>query len=67
VVFGELTNPKLSAIQDMDWREVAIFAPLIIGTLWLGVYPKAVFVFTGASVERLIEMWRAGSAAAGLG
>jgi len=67
VVFGELVNPKLAAIQDMDWREVAIFAPLIIGTLWLGVYPKAVFVFTGASVERLIEMWRAGAAATGLG
>jgi NADH-quinone oxidoreductase subunit M len=67
VVFGELVNPKLADIQDMDWREIAIFAPLIVGTLWLGVYPKAVFVFTGASVERLIEMWRAGSAAAGLG
>ena len=67
VVFGEMVNPKLATIQDMDWREVLIFAPLIIGTLWLGVYPKAVFVFTGASVERLIDMWRAGAAASGLG
>ncbi len=59
VVFGQLTNPQLAAIPDMDMRELLIFAPLIAGALALGVYPKFVFAVTNASVERLIDVWRA--------
>jgi len=60
-VFGELVNSKLAGIGDLNWREVAIFAPLIVGTLALGVYPKAVFFFTDSAVGRLIDLWRAGA------
>jgi NADH-quinone oxidoreductase subunit M len=60
VVFGELVNPKLSAINDLDLREVVIFAPLIFGALALGVYPRLITDVTGASVERLVDLWRAG-------
>ena len=59
VVLGEMSNPKLAAISDMDWREVAIFAPLIVGTLVLGVYPHFVTGVTQASLERLVDGWRA--------
>jgi NADH-quinone oxidoreductase subunit M len=59
VVFGTITNPKLEGIQDLEVREFAVFVPLIIGTLWLGVHPDPVFNTTAASVQRLIEMWRA--------
>jgi NADH-quinone oxidoreductase subunit M len=59
VVFGELTNAKLSAITDLDWREVAIFAPLIAATLVLGVVPSAVFNITQASVDHLTQAYRA--------
>jgi NADH-quinone oxidoreductase subunit M len=59
VVFGELTNAKLSAITDLEWREVAIFAPLIVATLALGVAPSAVFNITQASVDHLTAAYRA--------
>ena len=59
VIFGGIVNPKLADIQDMNWREVAIFAPLIAGTIWLGLYPDAVFGYTQASVDHLVAMWRA--------
>jgi len=59
VVFGELVNPKLAGITDLDWREVAIFAPLVIGTLILGVYPNYVFNLTSASVDHLVTVYRA--------
>ncbi|RYG99771.1 MAG: NADH-quinone oxidoreductase subunit M, partial [Alphaproteobacteria bacterium] len=39
VVFGEITNPKLLDIKDLDTREVVIFAPLIFFTLLFGVQP----------------------------
>jgi len=59
VVFGEITNPALAEIKDLNWREVAIFAPLIIGTLYLGIYPAAVFDITQASVDNLVAIYRA--------
>jgi NADH-quinone oxidoreductase subunit M len=59
VVFGEITNPKLAAITDLDWREVAIFAPLIASTLALGVYPNSVFNLTQTSVDHLVTVYRA--------
>ena len=57
LVFGDLVNPKLAAITDLDWREVAIFAPLCAGTLALGVYPMSVFHITQASVDQLVAAY----------
>ena len=62
VVFGELVNPKLAAITDLDLREVVILAPLIVGALALGVYPHFITDVTQASVNHLIGLWRAGAA-----
>ena len=59
VVFGEIVNPKLAAISDLDWREVAIFAPLIAGTLILGVHPSFVFDLTQSSADHLVAAYRA--------
>ncbi|CAN7353732.1 NADH-quinone oxidoreductase subunit M [Phenylobacterium sp. LjRoot219] len=59
VMFGEMVNPKLAAITDLDAREVAIFAPLIAGTLILGVYPNFVFNLTQTSVDHLVTVYRA--------
>jgi NADH-quinone oxidoreductase subunit M len=59
VVFGEITNPQLSAIADLNWREVLIFAPLMVSTLALGIYPKMVFAITSASGDALISAYRA--------
>jgi NADH-quinone oxidoreductase subunit M len=59
VVFGELVNPKLAAIADLEWREVVIFAPLIVATLYLGIAPSSVFNLTQASVDHLSAAYRA--------
>jgi NADH-quinone oxidoreductase subunit M len=58
VVFGELVNPKLAGIEDLEQREILIFAPLVVSTLVLGVYPNAVFHITESSVNHLIAMWQ---------
>ena len=59
VVFGEMTNPALAAISDLEMREVAIFTPLILATLYLGVQPNAVFQVTESSVDNLVAVYRA--------
>ncbi|MBQ0748941.1 MAG: NADH-quinone oxidoreductase subunit M [Roseovarius sp.] len=55
VVFGDLIKESLRTITDMTKRERAIFAPLVVMTLLLGVYPRLVTDITGPSVEALIS------------
>ena len=55
VVFGDLIKATLSGITDMKLREVCVFAPLILMTLLLGVYPSIVTDVIGVSVEHLID------------
>jgi NADH-quinone oxidoreductase subunit M len=58
VVFGEIVNPKLAGIADLEWREVAFFFPLLIATLALGVYPASVFNITQSSVDQLVAAYQ---------
>ncbi|OAN72988.1 NADH-quinone oxidoreductase subunit M [Rhodobacteraceae bacterium EhC02] len=54
VVLGDLIKESLRTITDMTRREKAIFAPLVVMTLLLGVYPSLVTDIIGPSVEALI-------------
>jgi NADH-quinone oxidoreductase subunit M len=54
VVFGDLIKESLKSITDMDRREKAIFAPLVVMTLLLGVYPSLITDVIGPSVEALL-------------
>ena len=58
VIFGKLEKPGLATITDMGWRETAIFAPLIVLTLWLGFYPKPVLDMSAASVTALLDNYQ---------
>jgi NADH-quinone oxidoreductase subunit M len=55
VIFGKLEKASLAAIRDIGWREMVLFAPLIIVTILIGVYPKPVLDFSAASVTQLID------------
>jgi NADH-quinone oxidoreductase subunit M len=55
VVFGDLIKESLKSITDMTGRERAIFAPLVVMTLLLGVYPSLVTDIIGPSVEALVS------------
>ena len=55
VIFGELTKDDLKALVDLDGREILIFAPLVIFTLWMGVYPTTFMDFIHVSVENLTQ------------
>ncbi|WP_306154958.1 NADH-quinone oxidoreductase subunit M [Roseovarius sp. MMSF_3281] len=55
VVLGDLIKESLKSISDMTTRERAIFAPLVVMTLLLGVYPSLVTDITGPAVEALIS------------
>ena len=54
VVTGELVREGLRGIRDMSAREKAIFAPLVVMTILLGVYPSLVTDVTGPAVAALV-------------
>ena len=55
VVFGDLIKESLKTITDMTPRERIIFAPLVVMTLYLGVYPAAVTDIIGPSTAALVD------------
>ena len=55
VVMGDLIKESLKSITDMSRRERAIFAPLVVMTLLLGVAPWLVTDITGPSVAALVS------------
>jgi NADH-quinone oxidoreductase subunit M len=55
VVFGDLVKAALKQITDMDWREKVVLIPLIVMTLYLGVYPAAVTDLTRVSVAQMVQ------------
>ncbi|WP_224814060.1 NADH-quinone oxidoreductase subunit M [Hasllibacter sp. MH4015] len=55
VVFGDLIKESLKTISDITPRERAIFAPLVLMTILLGVYPSLVTDVIGPSVADLVE------------
>jgi NADH-quinone oxidoreductase subunit M len=56
VVFGKVTNDKNKDLKDLSWREIAIFAPLILFIVWIGVYPSTFLDKTKASTENFLAM-----------
>ncbi len=54
VVMGDLIKESLKSITDMTSRERWIFAPLIVMTLLLGVYPALVIDIISPSVANLL-------------
>jgi NADH-quinone oxidoreductase subunit M len=55
IIFGKITKPDLRAILDLSPREIAIFAPLVILTLWLGIYPSSFTGFFDSTVGALVQ------------
>ncbi len=58
VIFGALDKEALKAILDLDRREVAIMAPLIILTIFFGFYPAPILDATAASVDALVNQYQ---------
>lgn len=55
VIYGKLEKAELKAVSDLDWREIAVFAPLIALVLFFGVYPQPLLDVMHVSVANLIE------------
>jgi NADH-quinone oxidoreductase subunit M len=59
-MLGQVTNGKNLVLKDLNFREMAMFIPLILWAVWIGVYPKPYFDVLEKPVERIVERVRPG-------
>ena len=64
VIFGKLTKDDLKSLLDLDRREMAIFAPLVLLVFWMGIYPSTFTGLMEKSVEQLVANYQTALAAA---
>jgi NADH-quinone oxidoreductase subunit M len=58
VVLGAIEKSSLAHIVDMTPRELACLAPLVILTLFFGIYPSPLLDVFGAPVEAILALLR---------
>jgi NADH-quinone oxidoreductase subunit M len=59
VIFGKLEKEDLKHLLDLGPREVAIFVPLILIVLWMGIYPSSFTSIMAPSVQKLVQNYQA--------
>ena len=55
IMFGKLENEKNKNLPDLNLRELATFAPLIVLAFWIGLYPKPFFDLMAPAVDNLVS------------
>ena len=53
-MLGELKE-KNRGLKDLSWREVAVFAPLLVWAFWIGLNPQPYFRVLDRSVAQIVE------------
>jgi NADH-quinone oxidoreductase subunit M len=66
VIFGTITRADLRGMLDLSLREKAVFAPLLVLVLWMGIFPGSFLRPIQASVDHLVQQVTAATDAAGL-
>jgi NADH-quinone oxidoreductase subunit M len=60
---GPVTKDENRNLKDLNWREIATLAPLIILIFWIGLYPKPFFMLMGPAVDKLVAAIQSASVA----
>jgi len=58
-MLGE-TKEKNLRLPDLSWREIAVFAPLIVWSFWIGLSPQPYFRVLERPVAQIVERVRPG-------
>jgi NADH-quinone oxidoreductase subunit M len=56
--FGNIENPKNEKLHDLNKREWAYMIPLVILSLWIGVYPKVFLDYIRQPVNSVVRQVR---------
>ena len=54
IIFGKLDKPDLMNFLDLSPREIALFVPLGLLIMWMGVYPTSFIEIMAPAVDRMV-------------
>lgn len=55
VVFGEVKNPSLHELKDMNAREIFVMIPIFIFIVWIGIYPSTFLKISEKTSAKIIH------------
>src|SRR5574338_979909 len=55
IAYGEVTNPKMNNLHDMNMREILVIIPIFIFIVWIGIYPRTFLSISEKSTAKVIE------------
>jgi len=55
VIFGEITNPKVAKLDDVNMREWIVLGSFAAAVLFFGIYPKPLTDLMETSVQQLVS------------
>ena len=55
MIWSACSNPENQTLKDLDMREVAVLAPLVVMVFWIGLYPAPFLDVMHASVVHLLD------------
>jgi NADH-quinone oxidoreductase subunit M len=69
MIFNRLDNPENERLTDLSRRELAVLLPLILGIVWLGLFPGPVLRRMEPATRRFVDAVQSntGNPATGLG
>jgi NADH-quinone oxidoreductase subunit M len=64
MIFNRLDNPENERLADLNGRELAVMIPLLVGIVWLGLYPAPVLRRMEPAAMRYLQLTQPARAAA---
>lgn len=58
IVFGEISNSQILQLKDVNNRELLVFIPLVILTIFIGIYPSVITDILDLPITNLINLKR---------
>lgn len=55
LAWGGVNNPDHTGLKDLNFREIVMFAPLVVFVLWIGLAPQPFIRLIHASVLHLVQ------------
>src|SRR5690606_31382571 len=53
-MLGEVEE-KNALLPDLSWREIAVFAPLVLAAFWIGLYPTPFFNVLNRPTAQIVQ------------
>ena len=60
IIFNQQDKPENEHLTDLTARELCVVLPLVVGMVWLGLYPKPVLDRMDSAAKRYVQLAQPG-------